>query len=103
MKTLPIITLSLTLALLAGCQQNLAWKRLDGSSADSGQLEQARKKCRIEVKLAGLERAQEERDEKLRQASSNQAQMLVKDDYEEIKRQVYREIDTCMNQQGYKR
>lgn len=103
MKTLPIITTTLTLALLAGCGQKLAWKRLDGASVDPARLQQAQKECRIEIKLAGIERAKEERNQKLGSSTSNQAQMLAKDEYEEIRRQVYREIDTCMNKQGYKR
>ncbi len=103
MKSLPIITITLTLALLGGCQKNLDWRPLDGASANPAQLEKASKACRIEIKLAGLERAQEERDQKLGAASTNQAKMLVEDDYEQIKRQVYLEIDTCMRKQGYKR
>ena len=103
MKTLPIITIPLTLALLAGCGQKLSWTRLDGGSADQARLQQAQKECRIEIKLQGLERAREDRDKGLAESSTNQGQMLVKDEYEEIKRQVYREIDTCMNKKGYKR
>lgn len=103
MKALPIISISLGLALLAGCGQKLAWTPLDGSDTDEARLQEAQKTCRIEIKLAGLERAREERDDKLRISSNNQAQMLAKDEYEEVKRQVYREIDTCMNKQGYKR
>ena len=75
----------------------------DGGSADEARLQQAQKECRIETKLQGLERAREDRDKGLAKAATNQRQMLVKDEYEEIKRQVYREIDTCMNRQGYKR
>ena len=103
MKTLPIISITLALTLSAGCGQKLAWTRLDGGKADSEQLQKAQKACRIETKLAGIERAREDRNEQLKKASSNEAEMLVKDEYEEIRRQVYREIDTCMNKQGYKR
>lgn len=103
MKSLPIITISLLLTLLVSCQKNLDWRPLDGARADPAKLEKARKACRIEIKLTGLERAQEERDKKLGAASTNQAKMLVKDDYEQVKRQVYLEIDTCMRKQGYKR
>jgi len=103
MKTLPIITITLTVALFAGCQSNLNWKPLDGGSADDAKLEKARKACRIDIKLTGVDRAEEERDKKLSQSSTNQAKMLAKDDFDEIRRQVYREIDTCMRKQGYKR
>ena len=102
MKTLPIIT-GLVLALLAGCQGGLDWKRLDGGRDDPSRLERAQKTCRIEIKLAGLERARDERDERVRNASSDAAKKLAKDDYEAVRRQVYREIDTCMNRQGYRR
>ncbi len=103
MKTLPIIIAGLPLALLGGCQGGLDWKRLDGGRDDPERLEQAQKSCRIEIKLAGLERAEAERDERLKQASSDAAKKSVKDDYEAIRLQVYREIDTCMNRQGYRR
>jgi hypothetical protein len=103
MKALPIITITLTLTLLGGCQTNLDWTPLDGANADANQLEEARKACRIDIKLAGVDRAEEERDEKLSQSSTDQAKMLVKEDYDELRRQVYREIDTCMRKQGYKR
>ncbi len=103
MKALPIITITLSLALFTGCQSNLNWKPLDGSSAETAEVEKARKACRIEIKLAGIERAEEERDKKLSQSSTNQAKMLAKEDFDQEKRQVYREIDTCMNKQGYKR
>ena len=103
MKTLPIITITLTLTLLVGCQTNLDWKPLDDTNADAKHLDEARKACRIDIKLAGIDRAEEERDEKLGQSSTNQAKMAVKDDYEALRRQVYREIDACMRKQGYKR
>lgn len=93
----------LTLALIGGCQNNLDWTPLDGWSTDLAGLEKARKTCHIEIKLSGLERAQQERDKKLGASSTNQLKMLAKDDYEQIKRQVYREIDSCMQEQGYKR
>lgn len=100
MKTLPIISLAL---LLAGCGQNLAWKRLDGGSINDARLQAAQKECRIETKLAGIERAREARNDGLRKATTNEAEMRVKEDYDAIRQQVYREIDTCMNKQGYKR
>ena len=103
MKTLPIISCGLILALLAGCQSGLDWKPLDGGSIDPERLELAQKACRIDIKLAGLEHAETLRDERMRRATSNEAQMLAKDEYEDLRRQVYREIDTCMNRQGYQR
>jgi len=103
MNGFPNIGIILTLALLVGCQKSLDWKPFDGGSTDAARLEKARKACRIEVKLSGLERAQQERDKKLGTSSTNQAKMLAKDDYGQVKRQVYREIDLCMQEQGYKR
>ena len=103
MKTLPITTIVLCLALLAGCSQKLTWTRLDGDSPDPAKLEAAQKKCRIVSKLTGLERALEDRDQKLKNSSSDQAQTLAREEYEAIRQQVYREIDTCMTRLGYKR
>lgn len=103
MNPLPIITLSLALALVSGCQKTLNWTPLDGGSADAAALEKARKACRIDIKLAGVERAEEEREQKLRSSTTDQAKMLANEDYEQLRRQVYREIDACMRKQGYKR
>lgn len=103
MKALPIITLTLTLTLVASCQSDLNWTPIDGGNADAAALEEARRACRIDIKLAGIERAEEERNQQLSSSTTNQAKMLAKDEYEEIRRQVYREIDTCMRKQGYKR
>ena len=100
MKSLSTITLAL---LLAACGQNLAWKRVDGGSVSDARLQAAEKECRIEAKLAGVERAKEARDDGLRKATTNEAEMRVKKEYDEIRQQVYREIDTCMSKKGYKR
>ena len=88
-------------ALTAGCQSG--WVRPDGAAVDATRLERAREVCRIERKLAGLERAREERDQGLRQAKSNQATMQVKEDFATIERQVQAEIESCMRRQGYAR
>ena len=103
MKHCHLYLLLAGLALLAGCQKNLGWTRLDGSSPKAEQLEKASKTCRIEIKLAGLERAQEARDTDLDKASTDQAKMRVKDEFDQLRLQVYREIDSCMNKQGYRR
>jgi len=101
MKVLSVSLLALFLSLASGCQ--LKWVRLDGSSVDQATLEQARQTCRVDKKLAGLERAREERDDKLAKSSTNEAKMLLKDDFAAVEKQVYQEIDTCMNKQGYRR
>ncbi|MCP4391407.1 MAG: hypothetical protein GY802_24150 [Gammaproteobacteria bacterium] len=103
MKSLCLYLVILGLTLLAGCQKNLDWTRLNGSSPTDEQLQYARKACRIDIKLAGLDRAEEERDVNLSKASTNQAKMLVKDEYDLVKKQVYREIDTCMSKKGLRR
>lgn len=103
MKTLCLCLVIPGLTLLAGCQKNLSWTRLDGSSPTAEQLQHARKVCRIDIKLAGLERAEEDRDADLVKASTNQAKMLVKDEYDLVVKQVYREIDTCMSKKGLRR
>ncbi|MGD8419554.1 MAG: hypothetical protein PVI70_19420 [Gammaproteobacteria bacterium] len=99
MRTLLSAAVSITLA--AGCQAG--WTRRDGAAVDASRLEQALKVCRVERKLAGLERARDERDRGLRQAGSNQATTQVKEDFAAIERQVQAEIDACMQQQGYAR
>jgi hypothetical protein len=103
MKSFSLYLLIAGLVLLAGCEKSLDWTRLDGSSPTAEQLEKASKTCRIEIKLAGLERAQEARDTDLDKASTDQAKMRVKDEFDQLRLQVYREIDSCMNKQGYRR
>ena len=103
MKTFPILTLVVTSFLLGGCQGNLKWKRLDGGNADEARLMLAQKTCRIEVKLAGLGRAEEERDARIREVTQKEARAIIEDEYQAIRVQVYREIDACMNKQGYQR
>ena len=82
---------------------DIPWKPLDGGSANEARLQAARQVCRIEIKLAGLKRAEQDRDEKRRRASTEQAKTRAMNEYEQVKQQVYREIDTCMYQQGYQR
>ena len=101
MKTLTIIIF--TLVSLTACQKQLAWTRIDGDSTRESRLQAARKACRIDIKLAGVERAEQDRDEKIRRSASDLAKSQAKNEYEQIRRQVYREIDTCMNKKGYKR
>ena len=98
-KTLAAVCL--TAALVAGC--GTSWTRLDGGTANDAKLEQALRKCRVERKLEGLARAEEERKRELRQASSKQQKIAVNEEYAEIERQVYREIDICMHDQGFLR
>lgn len=102
MKVLFNSLLIVTLSLAGGCQQ-LKWVNLDGSSVNETGLEKAKKACRVGRKLEALERARDERDDDLARANSNEAKMLVKDDFAAVERQVYKEIDICMHRQGYKR
>jgi hypothetical protein len=88
-------------ALAGGCQSG--WVRSDGAAADATRLERARKVCRVERKLAALERTREERDRELRQSNSNQVTMQVKEDFAAVERQVQEEIEACMRQQGFAR
>lgn len=101
MKLKALAVGALTIPLLA-CAQ-LEWTRLDGADFEDTALQQARQACRIERKLDALERAREQRDSDLGDASSDQAKMRIKDEFASIERQVYREIDTCMSRQGYRR
>lgn len=87
--------------LAAGC--GTSWKRLDGGPADEARLARALETCRVERKLEGLARAEEERSRQLGLAKTNQQKMTAREDYAEIERQVYREIDICMQKQGFRR
>jgi len=99
MRTL--LQVFLLTAFVTGCQSG--WVRLDDRSVDATRLERARQVCRVERKLAALERAREERDKGLRQTNSNQATMQLKEDFAAIERQVQAEIESCMRKQGYAR
>ena len=87
--------------IVTGC--GTTWTRLDGGSADEARLERALETCRVERKLEGLARAEEERSRQLGLAKTNQQKMTAREDYAEIERQVYREIDICMHRQGFRR
>ena len=100
MKFYPVTTVLLSLALIAGCQPQ--WVRLDGRDVKDARLEEAKRTCRVERKLAALGHAEDERDDDLASAGSNEAKMLVKEDFEQVRRQVYREIYICMDKQGYR-
>jgi hypothetical protein len=100
MRTYPVTTIILILALLAGCQPK--WVRLDGETVRDARLEEAKRACRVERKLTALERAEEDRDDDLARANSNEAEMLVREDFDQVRRQVYREIYICMDKQGYR-
>ena len=101
MKAIFLGFLVTALTLLGGCSSQ--WYRLDGASVDDADLQQALTTCRVARKLEGLERARDERNDGLDQSKSNQQSMQVRETFSEIERQVYREIDTCMSKQGYRR
>jgi len=91
----------LMLMLASGCQSK--WVRLDGASVEDSRLEKARQACRVDRKLAALARAEDDSDRNLATTTSNEARMLVKDDFDLVRRQVYAEIDTCMQRHGFRR
>ena len=101
-KAKPGATACLLAALTTGCATT-TWTRLDGASADEARLAKALETCRVERKLEGLARAEEDRSRQLQLARSNQQKMTAREDFAEIERQVYREIDTCMYGQGFRR
>ena len=101
MKVFSLSLLVVALSLASGCQSK--WAGLDGSSADEAGLEKAKKTCRVDRKLAALERAREERNDDISNSSTNEAIMLIKQDFDAVERQVYKEIDICMHGEGYKR
>jgi hypothetical protein len=93
MKVFSLPLLLVALSLASGCQPK--WLRLDGSSADEARLEKAKKTCRVDRKLAALD--------DMAKSSTNEAKMLIKEDFDAVERQVYKEIDICMHGEGYKR
>jgi hypothetical protein len=96
-----VIAICLLAALISGC--GTTWMRLDGSSADEVRLEQALKTCRVERKLEGLGRAEDDLDRQLAAAKTSQQKDRARQEYAAIERQVYREIDICMHKQGFRR
>ena len=97
-----ILPALLALTLLAGCQSN-RWVRLDDKPADAASLQQARQSCRIEQKMAELERARDAGNESLRKANSNAAKMVARDNIQITERAINAEIDACMQAEGFKR
>ena len=87
--------------LIGGCQSK--WVALEGTPIVESEFQQARTVCRVDEKLARLDQAEAERNEGLRQVSSNEANMLVKDNFDLQKRAILTEIETCMRQQGYRK
>ena len=98
---LATLSLAATLLLLAGCQ--LKWVTLDGAKPDEARLEKAMSACRVDRKLAALERAGEESKETIAQTKDRDRKQQLKNQHEEVRVTVYREIDACMRRQGYKR
>ncbi len=88
--------------LLFGCQ-SVGWYPIDGASGAAAAIAEARKACRLEAKLAGLQNAQQQRDEALSQAETDASKQAARDEFNQIRRQVWREIDICMARQGYRR
>ena len=54
------ILIILALVLIGGCQ--IKWVKLDGSSVADTKLQKARTTCRVDKKLAGLERAEKRKE-----------------------------------------
>lgn len=101
MKVFSLSLLVVALSVASGCQSK--WVSLDGSSADETGLEKAKKTCRVDRKLAALDRAREERNDDIAKSSTNEGRMLIKENFDAVERQVYKEIDICMHSEGYKR
>ena len=93
-KLIPLITLML---VLPGCG---GWIWLDGSSVDYQSLESARLQCRIEERRDNLEDADDQLDEQLSQAKTNEAKMEARENYKRLKRQTDAEIRSCMRKLG---
>ena len=89
--------------LLVGACQKTAWQPLAQTELDSGDLERAKRACRVDERLAELVNARSESSEALRKANTNAGKMLVRDDIQLKEKAIYAEIDACMNAEGYAR
>ena len=98
LKTIGGAIVVLALAAIGGCQAG--WVRVDGGRADKATLEQARATCRVDEKLAALQRARDANYDEAARAGSNEGRMLQIDSFEEESYAVYQEIDACMRRQG---
>jgi hypothetical protein len=96
-----VITLTglLTLVSITGCQPG--WVRLDGNRVDSVALQQARRNCQVDEKLAALEQDRANNSVKASKASSNEARMLQLDNFEDDSYPIYQAINDCMKNEGY--
>ena len=95
------LSLLIVVVALAGCQPG--WVRIDGNSGDADALEAARQACRVDERLAELERARTANSAEAARAGSNDNRMQQLDDFEQQAFVVNQEIDACMQQQGYRR
>ena len=91
----------ISLALLTGCQ--LKWVNLDGTKPFEARLEKALSACRVDRKLAALERAGAENKDRIAKTKDRDRKQQLKNQHEEVRVTVYREIDSCMRRQGYQR
>lgn len=87
--------------LLAGCGGN-SWVRLDTAAA-AVDLPSAKQICRLDEKLAQLERVRQEDYAALQQARTNETKMVARDNLQLNQREIRDEIDDCMRRQGYRR
>ena len=101
MQNLSAIAFAWLVILIGGCQSR--WVTLEGSPIVESEFQQARTICQVDEKLDRLEQAEAERNKGLQQAKSNEANMLVKDNFDLQKRAILTEIDTCMRLQGYRK
>ncbi len=95
------ISIVFVLVLMSACQ--LKWVKLDGSNPDEARLEKAMRSCRVDKKLAALERAGDENKKKIAGTKDRDRKQQLKDGHEAVRETVYREIDTCMRRKGYQR
>jgi len=84
---------------VAACQPN--WVRIDGGSVASDQLQQARKTCQVDEKLAALEQARDANSIEAAKAYGNENRMLQLDSFETESYAIYLEIEACMRNQGF--
>lgn len=101
MKSAFRIWIILALVLIGGCQ--IKWVKLDGSTATDAKLQNARTTCRVDKKLAGLERAEKEMKRQVSATRTKESKQALEQEFDTVEITVYREIDICMHKQGLKR
>lgn len=86
--------------MLAACQSG--WVTLDGQRAASDARRAAESACDVAERLAELEAAEAERARRLREANSNAATMIAREDFDRRAREIRDALERCMRDRGFR-